>query len=107
MIDDTQVLLKGGRSPFHQEPLNEALASTLANRLGISHVSYSVMWENDLLYSGCENFITPRTELVTAYQICETKPFPEGGELYEHYAEHLNSDSPAKKQGGFFAYSDL
>ena len=85
--DGTQVLLKGGRSPFHQEPLNEALASVLEHRLGIPHVNYSVTRVNDLPYSVCENFITPRTELVTAYQICETKPFPEGGELYEHYLD--------------------
>ena len=86
-MDDTQVLLKGGRSPFHQEPLNEVLASTLANRLRLPHVHYSILRENDLPCSVCENFVTPRTELVTAYQICETKPFPQDGVLYEHYLD--------------------
>ena len=84
-IDGKRYLLKGGSEPYRQEPLNEVLASALAQRMGISHVDYSTIWENGLLYSVCADFITPQTELVTAYQICETKPFAQGGDLYEHY----------------------
>jgi hypothetical protein len=80
------ILLKGGLKPYYQEPMNEELASALACRLGIPHVDCATTQENGLLISMCEDFITQRTELVTAaYQICETKPFRPGDDLYKHY----------------------
>lgn len=79
------ILLKGGLKPCYQEPMNEELASALACRLGIPHVDCATTQENGLLISMCEDFITLRTELVTAYQICETMPFSAGDDLYAHY----------------------
>jgi hypothetical protein len=78
-------LIKGGSNPFHQEPLNEVLASALLRRLNIDHAEYTLTWDNNRPYSVCEDFIGTGTELVSAFQICETKPFAEGGDLYGHY----------------------
>ena len=74
-------LIKGGSNPFHQEPLNEAIASAVCRRLGIPHVGYELMWDGETPYCVCEDFIGPETELVTAYQICETKPFTAGSSV--------------------------
>lgn len=56
--------------PFLQEPLNEAVATKLHQRLGCqNYVSYSLLWENRILYSVCENFINTDMEFVSAVSI--------------------------------------
>ncbi len=76
------LLLKGGSGPYYQEPLNEAIASAVMRRLGISHVSYSLTWDGDQPLSVCEDFITPHTELVSAWHIYMTGRKP--GHISEH-----------------------
>lgn len=54
-------------------------------RLKIDHAEYSLIWENDLPYSVCENFIFSETELVSAVDIaqtckCQNHIFP-----YQHF----------------------
>jgi len=85
IIDGQRCLIKGGSNPYHQEPLNEVLASVLLQKLNTPHVDYTLLWEGDYPYSVCADFITPDTELVTAFQICETQPFHEGDDLYAHF----------------------
>lgn len=87
IIGDTRCLLKGGSRPFYQEPLNEQIASAVLRRLGIPHVSYTVMWDGNEPYSVCEDFITPQTELVNAAQICNIKPWDDQTDLYRHFCE--------------------
>ncbi len=87
IIGDKRHLLKGGTGPFHQEPLNEVLASAMLDRLNIPHVEYTLLWENGLPYSVCEDFIGTDSELVSAFQICETKPFEPGVDLYAHFLD--------------------
>ena len=36
------------------------IASRIAGRLGINHVEYSVIWENEEPFSLCEDFIYER-----------------------------------------------
>jgi len=62
-------LFKGGTGPFHQEPLNEEIATVIMQKLNIPHVRYFTVWRKELPYSVCENFITRNTELVSAWQI--------------------------------------
>lgn len=39
--------MKGSSKPYYQEALCEVIASRIAGRLGINHVEYSVIWENE------------------------------------------------------------
>lgn len=85
MIDGRRCLLKGGSGALRQEPYNEALASRIMERLGIPHVSYSLITEDDYPYSLCEDFITPQTELITAWHIMLTQKKPNHISMYRHY----------------------
>ncbi len=69
IIGGKRCLIKGGSDPFQQQPVSEAMAALVMDRLGIPHVPYSVIWEGGLPYSVCENFITANTELVSAFYI--------------------------------------
>ena len=63
------VLLKGGTPIYQQEPINEWIASEIANRLGIDAVQYHVeVYENQLV-SVCDNMLDLDTELITAEEV--------------------------------------
>ena len=66
---DGLVLLKGGTPFYQQEPINEWLASKMAQRLGIDCVSYIVEVYENKLVSVCPNMLNDRTELVPASEI--------------------------------------
>ena len=85
IIDNTRYLIKGGSRPFYQEPLNEVIAANILARLHIPHASYELLWDDNLPYSICADFIHRNTELVSAFQICETLPLQEDVDLYQHY----------------------
>lgn len=93
IVDGKRCLLKSGSNPFQQEPLNEVLATSLHQRLNhTAYVPYSLVWENEIPYSVCENFITPETELVNAYSIFKSEKKLNHHSLYEHFllcCEHL------------------
>lgn len=93
IIDGKRCLLKSGSNPFQQEPLNEVLATSLHQRLNhTAYVPYSLVWENEIPYSVCENFITPETELVSAYSIFKSEKKRNHHSLHEHFllcCEHL------------------
>jgi hypothetical protein len=86
IIDGKRCLLKSGSNPFQQEPLNEVLATSLHRRLNhTAYVPYSLVWENEIPYSVCENFITPETELVSAYSIFKSEKKRKHHSLHEHF----------------------
>lgn len=85
IIDGKRCLLKAGSEPFMQQPFNEVIASKLAKRLGISHVSYHLVWDDGIPYSVCEDFITPDTELVSAWRIMQAKKKDNATSVYRHY----------------------
>ncbi|HWQ43479.1 MAG TPA: excisionase [Desulfosporosinus sp.] len=93
IIGGKRCLLKSGSNPFQQEPLNEVLATSLHQRLNHNaYVPYSLVWENEIPYSVCENFITPETELVNAYSIFKSEKKLNHHSLHEHFllcCEHL------------------
>ncbi len=93
IINGKRCLVKAGSNPFRQEPLNEALATALHRRLKhAAYVSYSLVWENEISYSICENFVTPETELVSVYRIIKSKKKRNHHSLHEHFllcCEHL------------------
>jgi hypothetical protein len=85
IADSKRYLVKGGSNPFRQEPVNEALATEIARRLGIRHVPYTLMFEGGNVYSVCENFITPQTELISARYIMQTRKQPNHVSNHQHF----------------------
>lgn len=81
----TRVLLKAGTAPFFQEPLNECVASELYQRLGIPHVAYSLVWEQDRPLSVCPCFVTVETEFVSAAAIMRCYPQLKGHNTWQHF----------------------
>ena len=66
IIDGKRCLLKAGSNPFMQQPFNGVVVTIVARRLDIPHVPYTLLWDDGIPYSVCEDFITPDTELVSA-----------------------------------------
>ena len=87
IIGGNRCLLKSGSNPFMQQPFNEVIASKLAERLAIPHVSYSLTWDGSIPYSICEDFITKDTELVSAWRIMQTKKKGNSTSVYQHYLD--------------------
>lgn len=85
IINGKRCLLKSGSSPFMQQPLNEVIASALAERLGIPHVPYRLLWDDGLPYSVCEDFVTKDTELVSAWRVMQTQKKGNSTSVYRHY----------------------
>lgn len=70
IIDNGErILLKGGSGEGQQEPFNEILAAEICRKLGIPHVDYSIVENDGRYYSDCKDFITPDTELISAWHI--------------------------------------
>ena len=87
IIGGKRVLLKDSSTPYRQEAYNEVLASEIAKRLGISHVPYTLIPEYGEICSGCEDFITPKTDLVAAAQVMSAFKKRNEQSEYELYIE--------------------
>ena len=90
IADGKRCLVKGGSGIVRQEPLNEVVAAEIMRRLDIPHVPYSIQWENDEPHSVCENFLTPQTELVSAWYIHQTSRRPNSVSHYDYYLNRCN-----------------
>lgn len=84
IIDGKRCLVKGGSNPFRQQPLNEVIAAKIMELLGISHVDYSVAWDQGVPYSVCEDFITRDTELAPAWRILKVTKKSNTDSQYQH-----------------------
>jgi hypothetical protein len=88
IIDGKRYLIKAGSDPYMQEPLNEAFATKLHERLGgKNYIPYTLLWENGKPYSVCENFITTNTELVSAVSINKSMKKRSQNSTYEHFIQ--------------------
>jgi hypothetical protein len=85
VADNRRLLVKGGSEPYYQEPLNEVLASSILERLGVPHVHYGLAWDKDRPLSVCEDFINATTELVSAWHIYGTAKKSNSHSQYRHY----------------------
>ncbi|KWX76969.1 excisionase [Paenibacillus riograndensis] len=85
VINGKRCLIKGGSGATRQEPYNEVIASKIMERLGIPHVPYTLIEQEDYPYSVCQNFITPQTELITAWYVMHTQQKPNHVSVYQHY----------------------
>jgi len=88
-----RMLVKAGKSPYMQEPANEAIASSLCKRLDIPHVSYTMDFENEEPVCKCANMTDTDTEFVEAIRVYYTKePSYFNSNKYKHYCgcvQHL------------------
>lgn len=85
IINGKRCLIKGGSGAIQQEPYNEVIASKIMERLDIPHVKYSLITEEEYPYSICEDFITPQTELISAWYVMQTEKKPNHISVYQHY----------------------
>jgi len=85
IADKKRLLMKGGSGVYRQEPFNEVIASAIMRRLNISHVDYTLTFDNDNPYSLCENFVTQDTELIPAWRILLTHKQSNNRSLYNHF----------------------
>jgi hypothetical protein len=79
-----RILVKAGSAPYYQEPVNETIAASIAKRLGIPHVAYTLIMDGDQPLSVCENMIDSNTELVSAWSIMKTEPVRNDRSKYQH-----------------------
>lgn len=87
IVDGERVLFKGGSGLYLQEPYNEVLATAVMKRLGIECAEYSLTFIGDKPYSACKDFVTPKTELITAHNIIKSVKKPNNKSVYEHYID--------------------
>ena len=85
IIDGKRCLVKGGSNPFRQQPFNEVIVSKIMDKLGISHVPYSLIWNNDAPYSVCKDFVDENTELIPAWRIMMTQKKSNSTSVYQHF----------------------
>lgn len=85
VIDGKRYLIKGGSNPFRQQPFSEVIATGIMERLEIPHISYQVMWNKDVPYSVCEDFVTSDTELIPAWRIMQTQKKENNVSVYQHF----------------------
>lgn len=85
ILDGKCCLIKAGSPPFQQQPFHEVIATKIADRLDICHIPYTVMWENGVPYSVCEDFVTPDTELIPAWRVMQTQKKENQTSVYQHY----------------------
>jgi len=84
-MDGKRCLVKGGSGATQQEPYNEVIASKIMKRLGIPYVPYTLLEQDDYPYSVCGNFITPQTELITAWYVMHSQQKQNHVSVYQHY----------------------
>lgn len=99
IIDGKRCLIKGGSNPFHQQPFNEVIASEIMEKLNIPHVTYSLIWDNNIPYSVCEDFVDENTELIPVWRVLMTQEKNNSTSLYKHFincCEGLGVDDVTK-----------
>ena len=70
IINEKRYLIKGGNGQIQQEPFNEVFATEIMKCIGdMDFVPYELIWEKEMPYSICEDFISENTELINASDI--------------------------------------
>lgn len=91
ILNGKRCLIKGGSNPFRQQPFNEVIAAGVMERLGIDHIPYTIMWNDDTPYSVCEDFVTADTELISAWRIMQTQKKDNSTSVYRHFVNCCNA----------------
>ena len=90
IIDGKRCLIKGGSAPLMLQPFHEVIASSIAEKLGIPHIPYQMLWDNGVPYCVCEDFINADTELVSAWRIMQTLKKSNDTSVYQHFLNCCN-----------------
>ncbi len=86
IIDGKRYLIKGGNGQVQQEPFNEVFATEFMKQMGeMQFVSYGLLWEQDMPYSICEDFIDENTELISAADMMKIQKRPNHVSEYHHF----------------------
>ncbi len=95
-----RILVKGTYYESRQEPINEWLVSQICKRLDLDYCNYEIGIENNKLVSKCKNFLTENEEIITAYEVFNSKKQNNNINDFEHYIKILeeNGISNARKQ---------
>lgn len=83
----TRFLIKYGKAPYCQEPMNEVFASEICRRLGFSHVPYTFIRKGTKIpkyYSSCVCFVSENTEYVPAGFVIKIMKKSNSDSLYTH-----------------------
>ena len=84
IVNGERYLIKGGSSPFRQQPFNEVIADKIMQKLGIPHVHYEVIWNKGAPYSICKDFIDETIELIPAWRILQYQKQSNSISKYRH-----------------------
>lgn len=82
---EKRVLLKGGSGVYRQEPYNKVIACAIMKRLGISHVSYSLVSQRGGIYCLCPDFVTQDQDFITAADLMRGKKQPYHLSAYQFF----------------------
>lgn len=85
IIDGKRCLVKAGSAPLMLQPFNEVIATVIMEKLNIPHVPYRLLWDDEVPYSVCEDFITRDTELVSAWRVMQATKRDNSTSVYRHY----------------------
>ena len=93
-------MVKGTYFPTRQEPINEWLVSQICERLKFDYCNYTVDKSDNKLISKCKNFINENEEIITAYEIFNSKKKSNDENDFEHYIKILEEHNikDARKQ---------
>ena len=87
IIDGKRCLIKSGSNPFRQQPFNEVIATEIMARLGIPHVPYTLIWNNDAPYSVCEDLVDVNTDLIPAWRVMMIQKKNNSTSVYRHFVK--------------------
>lgn len=90
--NNKRVLVKGTYSASREEPFNETLASMISKALGLFYCDYRVEWLDEKLVSKCDDFINEDEEIITAYDIFNSRKKPNNINDYEFYVKILEDN---------------
>ena len=106
-----RILVKGTDSIGREEPVNEWLASRIAERLGLEHCEYSVPFsETTGITSMCENFLCEDEEILSAYDVFHTEKKPDSMndfDFYVHILEKHHVPDAKRNVAGLFVVDYL
>lgn len=89
--DGVRKLIKGTYTSSNQEPINEFIATTICNKLGIDAINYKIDIYKNRLVSVCDNNLNGHEEFISAYDVFLSKKKDNQTSDYNHYINILES----------------
>jgi hypothetical protein len=87
-----RVLVKGTYFQTRQEPINEWLVSQICKRLNLDYCDYTIDLAENKIISKCKDFINENEEIITAYEIFNSKQKDNNTNDFEHYIKILETN---------------